>query len=73
MRVFEPTYGSYNILQCQFTVRAGFRFDEALSYLRYGALYKSRYSVGNKYDFRLPRGLNWNTIKKYINSEIINL
>jgi hypothetical protein len=25
--------------------RAGFRLDEALSYLRYGALYKSRYSM----------------------------
>jgi hypothetical protein len=26
-------------------VRARFRLDEALSYLRYGALYKSRYSM----------------------------
>jgi hypothetical protein len=25
--------------------RAGFRLDEALTYLRYGALYKSRYSM----------------------------
>jgi hypothetical protein len=25
--------------------RAGFRLDEALSYLRHGALYKSRYSM----------------------------